>query len=239
MRILALDTSSERVLLSLGDDSRDEPVAAVVSTEKSHGPGLLSHVERLFAGQDPASVDAIACGRGPGSFTGIRIGLSFAKTFAYVRRIPLYTFDLFDLYFTLAGNSGPVWVLEDARRGELYVAGRIDGADAREPGVTTLDGVLATAPVGVRFLGSGARLHEERLRERFGPGAVAGVHGLPDATTLHRAALHLVRDAQPCNPVTAEPLYLRASDAEVNLASGKIRSSWSRVVPGHHREGET
>ncbi|MBU1068231.1 tRNA (adenosine(37)-N6)-threonylcarbamoyltransferase complex dimerization subunit type 1 TsaB [Myxococcota bacterium] len=236
MRILALDTSSERLLLSLGDGGSDEPVAAVVSTEKNHGPGLLSHVEGLFAGQDPTQVDAIACGRGPGSFTGIRIGLSFAKTFAYVRRIPLYTFDLFDLYFTLAGPSGPVWVLEDARRGELYVAGRINGSNMRESGVTTLEGVLETAPAGVRFFGSGAKLHLEQLRGHFGEASVVDAERLPDATTLHRAALHLYFDAEPCNPVTAEPLYLRASDAEVNLASGKIRSSWSRVVPGHHRE---
>jgi tRNA threonylcarbamoyladenosine biosynthesis protein TsaB len=239
MRILALDTSSDRVLLSLGDEGDPVPVAAVVSTEKSHGPGLLAHLEGLFAGQDVRQVDALACGRGPGSFTGIRIGLSFSKTFAWVRKLPLYTFDVFDLYFTLSGGAGPVWVIEDARRGELYAAARVDGVPVGAPEVTTLGRVLETAQAGARFFGSGARLHAEPLRERFGEASVADAPLLPDATTLHRTALRLLQTAQPCNPITAEPLYLRASDAEVNLAAGRIRSSWSRVVPGHEREGET
>jgi len=237
-RILALDTSSDRVLLSLGTEGSEEPAAGLVSTEKSHGPGLLTHVERLFQGQEPG-VYAIACGRGPGSFTGVRIGLSFAKTFAWVRKIPLYTFDVFDLYFTLAGEAGPVWVLEDARRGELYACAMTDGVIMRGPEVTTFERVLEIAPPQARFLGSGARLHAQALMDRFGASAVDGVEQLPDAGALHRTAVRIWRKTEPGNPVTAEPLYLRASDAEVNLASGKIRSSWSRVVPGHEREGDT
>lgn len=239
MRILALDTSSDRVLLSLGDDGASNPLSAVVSTEKSHGPGLLTHMETLFRGQDVQHVEAIVCGRGPGSFTGVRIGLSFAKTFSWVRKIPLYTFDVFDLYFTLVRESGPVWVLEDARRGELYACVRTDGVIVRGPEVTTLERVLETAPPQAQFLGSGARLHAGALRECFGEAAVAAVELLPDATMLHRTALRIRCATEPGNPVTAEPLYLRASDAEVNLASGRIRSSWSRVVPGHDREGGT
>jgi tRNA threonylcarbamoyladenosine biosynthesis protein TsaB len=239
MRILALDTSTERVLLSLGDDSQPLPATFVISSEKNHGPGLLAHVEALFSGQDPGTVGAIACGRGPGSFTGVRIGLSFAKTFAWVRKIPLVVFDSFDLHFTLAGPAGPVWVLEDARRQELYVAGRVDGRPVCGPEVTTFERMLETAPEGTRFLGSGARLHQEALQARFGEASVAWAQRLPDAEALHCTALRILREAGPQNPVTAEPLYLRASDAEVNLAAGRIRSSWSRVVPGHDREMET
>ncbi len=231
MRILALDTSSERVLLSLGTVDAAEPEAGLVSSEKSHGPGLLVHLQALFDGRAP-DVDAVACGRGPGSFTGVRIALSFAKTFAWARRIPLVTFDVFDLHFTLQPSDGELWVLEDARRGELYVAARRDGAAAFGPAVITLDEVWRHASPGARFLGSGARLHEAALAERFGAASVAAAGLLPDAAALHRAASRAVIAGGPGNAVTAEPLYLRASDAEVNLAAGRIRSSWSRVVPG-------
>ncbi len=237
MRVLALDTSSERILLSLGRVGDDLPEAGLVAVEKSHGPGLLGHLQALLEGQDPASIDALACGRGPGSFTGVRIALSFAKTFAWARRIPLYTFDVFGLHFQLVRPEGAVWVLEDARRGELYVAARSDGAPVFGPAVSTLEGVLRAAPPGARFLGSGARLHEAALAAAFGDESVASVGLLPDAGALHRAALAQVAAGSPENPVTVEPLYLRASDAEVNLAAGRIRSSWSRVVAGTNDPG--
>ena len=231
MRILALDTSSDRVLLSLGSTDSDTPEAGLVSSEKNHGPGLLVHMQALFAGQAP-DVDAVACGRGPGSFTGVRIALSFAKAFAWARRIPLVTFDVFELHFTLVPSDGELWVLEEARRGELYAAARRDGATSFGPAVITLEEVWRQAGPGARFLGSGARLHEAALGERYGAASVAGARLLPDAAALHRAATVAAAAGGPGSAVTAEPMYLRASDAEVNLAVGRIRSSWNRVVPG-------
>lgn len=241
MRVLAVDTSSERILLSLGRTGDELPEAGLVAVEKSHGPGLLGHLQTLLEGKDPASIDVLACGRGPGSFTGVRIALSFAKTFAWARRIPLVTFDVFGLHFALQPPAGSIWVLEDARRGELYVAARTDGTPSFGPAVSTLEGVLREARPGARFLGSGARLHEEALRAAFGEASVSAAGLLPDPGALHRTALAALAAGVPGNPVTAEPLYLRASDAEVNLAAGRIRSSWHRVVlgpgaPGVHVE---
>ena len=231
MLALALDTSSNRLLLALGDTSSGKLLAQDDVVVENHGPGLVSRMENLFAGFQLADVGAIACGLGPGSFTGLRIGLSFAKTFAHVRGLQLHVLDVFDLYHSLVETLDPVVVLQDARRQELYACGLEPGGRRFwEPCVTTLEHVFQSAPTKAVFLGTGARLHDTALRERFGESSMAEAGRDPDVLSLWKAALGVFISRQPLEAVGVEPLYLRASDAELNLAAGKIRSAWSRVV---------
>lgn len=228
-RILSLDTASTQLRVAYGPD--DAPALSVLDEDvHSHGPGLVVRISSLLGEKGAEAVDALVCCRGPGSFTGIRIGLSFAKTFAAMRRVPLYLVDAFELHFALAPQGEtPVWALLDARRGELYAKAIREAPSLDAPRVITLQEVLRSASPKSRFIGSGARLHRRELEARFGENCV--LEAEPDARILHETAKKCVQACAPEDPVRAEPLYLRASDADLNLAAGRIRSAWSRVFP--------
>ncbi|MEZ0240814.1 MAG: tRNA (adenosine(37)-N6)-threonylcarbamoyltransferase complex dimerization subunit type 1 TsaB [Chloroflexota bacterium] len=88
--ILAIDTSTHHsvVALSTGPDSIR---SSVVDVGRRHGASLLEQIDRLLgdAGLRPEDVDLIVAGTGPGSFTGLRVGLAIAKTIAYVTGAPI------------------------------------------------------------------------------------------------------------------------------------------------------
>ncbi len=232
MRILALDTSSEKLLATLFDESSPEVLASGEFDVTNHGPGLLPIVDGLLAPHGVNTVEAIVCGTGPGSFTGIRIGLSFAKTFAFLRQVPLFTINVFDCFFTLTepGDSLPLFVLQDARRGELYAAGHAAGQELLAPCVTDVEAVCGAAPEDARFTGTGVVLHREILEARFPESAFALAGRGLSVELLAAAARRKVATGDSVNVPAAEPLYLRVSDAELNLAAGRLRSAWSRQV---------
>jgi tRNA threonylcarbamoyl adenosine modification protein YeaZ len=88
-RILAVDTSTRASIVVLGDAA---PVAiSRRDVQHRHGSHVLAQIDEVLAqaGSTLADVDALAVGTGPGSFTGLRVGLATLKTIAYARRLPL------------------------------------------------------------------------------------------------------------------------------------------------------
>ena len=117
MRVLALDTSTHVTTCALLDE---EAVVWEKSVEGKAGdvlPGALG---------DLAAFDAVAVGLGPGSFTGLRIGLAAAKSLAYARRLPIAGAS--SLQAIALDLPGAVNAATEARRGELFVQGFLDGA---------------------------------------------------------------------------------------------------------------
>lgn len=227
--ILSVDTTSPRLRLAYGPDN-GSPKTVFEEDVDNHGPGLIPRMDTLLQGAGLDLIDALVCCRGPGSFTGIRIGLSFAKTLTVMRNIPLFLVDTFALHFELAPQDATcVWVLLDARRGELYAQARGESAWGTMSQIVTIEDVLQTASLHAKFVGSGAHVHFQELESRFGAGCVITTQ--PDAYTLHNIAKKCVHEDSPVDPIHAEPLYLRKSDAELNFAAGRIRSAWSRVFP--------
>ncbi|WP_052715943.1 tRNA (adenosine(37)-N6)-threonylcarbamoyltransferase complex dimerization subunit type 1 TsaB [Devosia chinhatensis] len=117
---LAIDTAAPRLQLALtlpdgGIDVLVEDIA------KGHAEILFDRIGQLLGrnGTDYADLDRIAVTTGPGSFTGLRIGLSAARGLGLARNLPVLGIpSLFAL--SLSGSGGPVAVLIDARRGEAY-----------------------------------------------------------------------------------------------------------------------
>lgn len=136
MRILALDTSTPTTTCALiGDDGE-------VIWEAAHGPPRKAGDILPAALGDLARADAIAVGLGPGSFTGLRVGLAAAKAIAFARKLPLCGAS--SLQALALDERGLVHAATEARKGELFVqafrAGRPEGpvrvvmtADFREP----------------------------------------------------------------------------------------------------------
>jgi tRNA threonylcarbamoyladenosine biosynthesis protein TsaB len=194
---LAFDTATEVATSALVDDGE------VLGERYSHAQTLLEDVDALLrqGGAHPRDLDVVAVGVGPGSFTGVRIGLAAAQGLALslaVRGAGVST-----LAALAAGAPGALPVI-DARRREVFtLAG----------GVPV---VLAAAALelerGTLCVGDGARRYRELLEEK---GAVVP----PDADERHlpRARFHaqLVGELGPVEAI--EPLYLRVPDAERSL----------------------
>lgn len=130
MRVLALDTASTQMVLALADFDEADASAAMVASCQIDAPRqanqvLLTQAAQLLAdaGLEVSDIDAIVVGRGPGSFTGVRIGVATAKGLACGLAAPLYgasTLDAVAWRAWGAGVRGRLGVVADAMRKEVY-----------------------------------------------------------------------------------------------------------------------
>ena len=195
---LAFDTATNVATSALVDGGE------VLGERASRAQTLLEDVDALLrqGGARPADLDALAVGIGPGSFTGIRIGLAVARGLAV--SLGLRGSGVSTLAALAAGAPGALPVV-DARRREVFSL--VDG----EPAV--LEPAAFALEPGTVCVGDGAIRYRALLEAR---GAV--VPGDDDERHLPRARFH-VRLAGAAGPLDAlEPLYLRVPDAERTVA---------------------
>jgi len=218
MRILAVDTSGEACSAAL---MIDEGIAQRLSREpRRHGELILRMVEMLLtdAGIGLGQLDALAFGRGPGSFTGVRIAAAVAQGLSFGADLPVIPIS------TLAGlaqghhrNSGIAQSLAalDARMGELYWGRYRLDADGMmrlegQEQVAAADRVAMPTDSGWHGVGSGWPIYGDRLRERLA-GRLQTV--APEAFCESRdIALLAAADYRAGNMVSSEraiPVYLR------------------------------
>ena len=123
MKILAVDTSALTLSVALTEDKK--PVAqTILNTGHTHSETLLPALERLmdFASWKVSDIDLFAVSEGPGSFTGVRIGVSFVKGLAFGGKKCVGVSTLEALAYNLLGFKGIISPVMDARRGQFYNA---------------------------------------------------------------------------------------------------------------------
>lgn len=235
MRILGFDTATPATAVALWDEAdgtavsrRDDPPPG---TRPNHAVQLMALIAELID-RDPngwAGVDRIAVGVGPGTFTGLRIGVATARALGQARDLPLVGISTLE---SLALGARPQARLEgietvaaviDARRGEAFAAG-FTGAEVRfEPRVLSPDALgalLAEGGKSVLAVGDGAIKFRAAL-ERSGA-------SIPeDDSELHRVSAlnhcRLARDRPASPPDQIRPAYLRLPDAEIGRRSNLKR----------------
>jgi tRNA threonylcarbamoyladenosine biosynthesis protein TsaB len=194
---LAFDTATAVATSALVDDGE------VLGERVSRAQTLLEDVDALLrqAGAHPSDLDRLAVGLGPGSFTGVRIGLATARGLAV--SLDLQGSGVSALAALAAGAPGAVPVI-DAKRREVFTL--LDG----EPRVLTpqelplLDGAVC--------VGDGAKRYRQLLEERG-----AAVPPDDDERHLPRARFHAALAGEPRSVEELEPLYLRVPDADRSL----------------------
>jgi tRNA threonylcarbamoyladenosine biosynthesis protein TsaB len=191
---LAFDTATEVATSALLDDGE------VLGERVSRAASLLEDVDALLrqGGASPGDIDVLAVGIGPGSFTGVRIGLATARGLGFALDVPAA--GVSTLAALAAGAPGAVPVI-DAKRREIFAL--LEG----EPHV--LAPAELDLPAGTLCLGDGARRYRAVLEER-------GLIVPPDTDERHlpRARFHALLAGAPGPADAIEPLYLRAPDAE-------------------------
>ncbi|HWD69295.1 MAG TPA: tRNA (adenosine(37)-N6)-threonylcarbamoyltransferase complex dimerization subunit type 1 TsaB [Solirubrobacteraceae bacterium] len=238
MRVLAFDTATARTAVALRDIDTGANVCMLYELDLAaaddppaggrpgHAQRLLSLIDELFkrggAGWD--SIERIAVGVGPGTFTGLRIGIASAQALAAARALPLVGISTLRSLALAAHDREPrraTLAVIDARRGEAFAAGWAAGEDpltaepALPPRVLTpeqLAGIAGASDTGTQAVGDGAL----KFRELLAAGGVA----VPGADSpLHRVAARehcrLGALAQPSGDGRIEPEYLRVPDAEL------------------------
>lgn len=217
MVLLAIDTSTAAIGAALHDGTTVR-ASVIVQDARRHGEMLAPSITRALAeaGIDRSELTRVACGVGPGPFTGLRVGIVTAQVLAHSLDLPAPTgiCSLDALAHELVGqHQGPLLVATDARRREVYWARYdVDPAGARRVEGPAVD-KAAELPEEIRALpvvGRGAVLYPEALPQR-----VSGPEDV-DPGSLADLATALLAGAHPDTEralLPAEPLYLRRPDA--------------------------
>jgi tRNA threonylcarbamoyladenosine biosynthesis protein TsaB len=177
------------------------------------GRDLVPRIERMLrdAGFGPADLDLIACGVGPGSFTGIRIGIATAATLAYAAGVPVVDVgSLHGIAANAPAGADRVLVALDARRGHVF-AGLFRRGVLERPYRNVEPAALAADLAADTWVLGDARGKYPGLFERFPGTADAPVR--PDAIARLGAARFGSGERTP--PEQLRPLYLRLSDPEI------------------------
>ncbi|KGX85075.1 tRNA (adenosine(37)-N6)-threonylcarbamoyltransferase complex dimerization subunit type 1 TsaB [Pontibacillus litoralis] len=221
MNVLAIDTSNQALGVAIG---RDDEVVAEYQTniKRNHSVQLMPAIVRLMeeAEMTPQDLDRIAVAHGPGSFTGVRIGLTTAKTLAWSLSIPIVAVSSLEV---LAYNGvlfdGYVCPFFDARRGLVYTglyAYQNGNMQRVEDDVNmAMEGWLdhlSKYDKPIVFVSNDLAVHQTLIQAKLGGKSVmpeVPVH-LPRAAML--AQLATKKEPTPVHELT--PHYLRLAEAE-------------------------
>lgn len=231
--LLVFDTSDKQGFIAsarLNGEVLSDLSSWTLNVEASHSERLLWGIHRVLEarGLEVADLDAIAVGVGPGSFTGLRIGVSTARTLAQFLEKPLYPFSSLELLVKATkamGDSSEAWAIRDAFRGEWYV-GR-GGEDYEEVRLTSqeLQSVLQKRS-GLRLV-CAHPLVQEWAKGRHLVVSPDFVQGALGWEALKFLAIASSQRAAPALDAI-RPNYLRESHAELKLKSGELKVNRGR-----------
>jgi tRNA threonylcarbamoyladenosine biosynthesis protein TsaB len=217
VRVLSVDTTTPRGSVAVVSEEAVLAEARVLTAE-GHSRWLLPAVDALLGGLaiEAAALDCFAVTTGPGSFTGLRVGLSSVQGLALATGRPCVGVSSLDVLALAARGCGSrVVALMDAFRGEVYAA-TYDGSGVAlgPPRVGVLEELLEDVPAGASFVGDAAVSERERIAARVA-GAVFPALDLFLAVALGRAGLARAAAGQTTAAAQLRPLYLREADIRV------------------------
>lgn len=237
MRVLALDTTTREGSVALVEDEcivaerRGDP-------SRSHGERLPGEILTLLGerGIVMSSIDVFAVASGPGSFTGLRIGIATVQGLAFACERPVVGVSALEALAhagsgaAVPGSAVAAWM--DAHRREVFSAlYKVDSGGAftperlREIEPAAVGGPEATlarwsdlCPAPIMFVGDGAVLYGD-LIGRSGLAGAAIVEPPPLAGVIGRLAVAYAGRGEATGPAAIRPLYIRRPDAEISRAA--------------------
>ncbi len=231
--ILSMDTATpcSAVALTLGTRKDGRVLASLSLTGKvTHSRRLFSAIDYLMqeSGIDWSLIAGIGVSLGPGSFTGLRIGMATAKGLAAAAGKVLLGVSTLDSLAAKCVSSRLICSILDARKKEVYSAfyrcndtgfpERVSDMSVMAP-----EKLAACINEPVIMVGDGAIVYGELFRELLGEKAIFAPSQLhePSSVSLGMLAGEMFLSGRHLNVADAVPVYIRSSDAELNLALKK------------------
>jgi tRNA threonylcarbamoyladenosine biosynthesis protein TsaB len=215
--LLAVETATcvTSVALLRGDALLGE---LTIEGDRPQSERLLAAIDALLrtTGARIADVETYAVSIGPGSFTGLRVGLATVKGLAFAGACPVAAVPtLRGLAEVARGSGAPVAVLLDARREEVYAAVYPEPGEER---VTTAEALAGSLPAGTLVVvGEGAEPAARDLAARLGPKLemLPPLLGRARAARIGRVGLRMLERGEGVAPELLVPRYVRRAEAEV------------------------
>jgi tRNA threonylcarbamoyladenosine biosynthesis protein TsaB len=235
MRILSVDTTTFSCSVGVLENGL---LKAEATSEKkqTHSRHLMKMVDRVMrmAEMKLFELDAFAVVTGPGSFTGIRIGMGTIQGFATALSKPVVGVSSLEAHARqVLPTSHLICPLMDARKGEVYMAlYRYENENLYQvmaDRVASLESVLDRMVDGCLFIGSGVGIYEELIRKRLGGLARFADQHLNKlrAETVCRIAMHKIQTGDMDSETPLTPRYIRKSDAEIAVRTHEHSQSSS------------
>lgn len=225
MKVLAIDTSTSVAGVAVMEDQKLLG-EMFVNHQKTHSQKLMIMVKQLMNSLDitPKEIDIYAASTGPGSFTGLRIGVTTIKTMAFALEKPVISVPTLDsLAYNIHTGNFLVCPIMDARNRQVYTS-LYKGDGNRQNRLVDYMGVPIEEIVQiikqyneeVVFVGDGVELYEKYLMEELGEKALfpPGFIRLQRASTVAQLALLKASSKEFENCYEMLPFYLRKSQAE-------------------------
>lgn len=224
MRAIAVETATTATAVAVRDDGR--LLEEVVDVGRRHTEALAPAAARMLAavGIEPGDLDLVVVDVGPGLFTGLRVGIAFAKGLCLATGAALHGVSSTEVLAAGAfegGATGTVLAVVDARRGEVFAGRYARGAHAPvelgAPEVLAPEVLASRIGEGeVTLVGDGAA----RYAELFAHGTATHLVGLvvpSPASALRLVAARMAAGAPMPEPGEVRPSYLREADAVANF----------------------
>lgn len=223
MFILGIETSTKTGSVAVVSD-RGVIAQYSLNIEVTHSERLMSTVDRVLkdTGLALADLDGFAIAAGPGSFTGLRIGVSTVKGLAFATGKPVAAVStLYALAWNVPHAVCPVCPLLDARKNEVYAA--IYTSNGSTPTQTAPEAVVSLARLGelatgrTVFTGEAALLYRGEIEKMFGDNALFAPRSaiLPAGAAVAEIGLEIIRTGRQTDPDSLAPRYIRRPEAEV------------------------
>jgi tRNA threonylcarbamoyladenosine biosynthesis protein TsaB len=223
MYILGIETSTRTGSIAI---VTEQAVVAQYSLniEITHSERLMETVDRVLrdTGLGITDMDGFAVAIGPGSFTGLRIGLAAAKGLAFAREKPLAAVPtLRALAENIPFAAYPVCPLLTSRKNEVYAAlYRNDTGSSVQitaETVVPVSGIRSLITEKTVFVGEGALQHHENIASLLGDWALFAQPSscLPSAAKVAELGLAMIRSGVQADPDAVTPLYISRPEAEI------------------------
>lgn len=221
MILLLIDTTGPVAGVAVMEDGKVRYEAMCINSF-THSQSMLPMVEEayLHTGLSVDKTDVFACVTGPGSFTGVRIGVSTVKALAQAKQKPCVAVDALE---SMANGvryfDGVICPIQDARAGQVYGAAFMGGSMERltddEPLILEeyLEKVKAFGKK-MLFLGDGMPVHREKIAALLGESAVFAPAQLAYLRPASAAELAWQKQEKAVSYLELQPMYLRAPSAE-------------------------
>ena len=224
MKLLAFESSAKAASTALLSDGC-LLAEYTQNSGQTHSRTLMEMAKNMLSGCDltPQEIDAVAVAAGPGSFTGVRIGMACAKGFAWGRQLPLYGVSTLEAMVRGAACADGVYCsCMDARKGQIYNAvfdwtagALLRRTEDRAIAVSELEQELQTIPGPVYLVGDGAKLVFETLQDKNLPLRLLPEHLCQQrASGVALAAMERISAGEPGDAAVLTPNYLRQAQAE-------------------------